>query len=74
MTILEITLLILLIGSLVANYRLWQLFRCYKEAYKMATLKYEPDIFSRISQLTMPLAVCAMLYMAYKKLKQEGAL
>ena len=74
MTYLEIALLILLSVSLVANYRLWQLFRCYKEAYKMAALKYEPDIFSRIGQLTMPLAVCAILYMAHKNLKQEGVL
>lgn len=75
MTILEIILLVLLIASLVANFRLWQFLQSYKQAYRnaVANADYRPGIIHSISQLAPIVGLLIFGYVAYKKIKQDEA-
>lgn len=78
MSILEIILLILLAISLVFNYRLWTLYKCYKEAWKNAVTSWQPDPISSIvnfaSRVGPLVGAGVMLYFIYKRLKHEKVL
>ena len=74
MSLLEIILLVLLVVSLVANFRLWQYFQSYKTAYRNAvSYTYPgPSILDTAFRAAPLIGIDVLLYFAYKKLKSEG--
>jgi len=74
MTFLEIILLVLLVASLVANFRLWQYFQSYKTAYRNAvSYTYPgPGILDTAMRAAPLIGIGVLLYFTYKKLQSEG--
>lgn len=74
MSLLEIILLVLLVVSLVANFRLWQYFQSYKTAYRNAVsyTYHGPGIFETAMRAAPIFGLGVTLFFIYKKLQSEG--
>jgi NAD-dependent DNA ligase len=73
MSLLEIILLVLLVVSLVANFRLWQYFQAYKKAYRAAiAFSYPaPSLLSSLTSITCIVGVGVMIWAACKRFKED---